>query len=73
LAQGSGRKAQGKTKTEVKTTAKSSFRCRPPGAARAVKILRRRRIRFHDWDLYDAHHAVFEPTRLAPLDLLRAH
>ncbi|MCK7489608.1 MAG: hypothetical protein MZU79_04695 [Anaerotruncus sp.] len=25
------------------------------------------RIRFHDWDLYDAHHAVFQPARfLAP-------
>jgi radical SAM superfamily enzyme YgiQ (UPF0313 family) len=43
-----------------------------PGSDFYGKICEQRRIRFRDWNLYDAHHVVFEPTRLAPLDLQRA-
>jgi hypothetical protein len=30
------------------------------------------RIQFHDWALYDAHHAVFKPKRLSLFELQRA-
>ncbi|MBE0712714.1 MAG: radical SAM protein, partial [Candidatus Aminicenantes bacterium] len=30
------------------------------------------RIRFHDWALYDAHHAVFQPARFSLPDLQKA-
>jgi hypothetical protein len=30
------------------------------------------RIRFHDWTLYDGHHAVFQPARLSLFDLQKA-
>ena len=43
-----------------------------PGSAFYDKVCDQRRIRFRDWNLYDAHHVVFEPTKLAPLDLQRA-
>jgi len=43
-----------------------------PGSDFYAKVCDQQRIRFHDWNLYDAHHVVFEPTRLAPLDLQRA-
>ncbi|MBN2346543.1 MAG: radical SAM protein [Candidatus Aminicenantes bacterium] len=43
-----------------------------PGSDFYDRICAQQRIRFHDWNLYDAHHVVFDPTRLAPLDLQRA-
>jgi radical SAM superfamily enzyme YgiQ (UPF0313 family) len=43
-----------------------------PGSEFYGTVCAQQRIRFHDWNLYDAHHVVFEPTRLAPLDLQRA-
>jgi radical SAM superfamily enzyme YgiQ (UPF0313 family) len=43
-----------------------------PGSAFYNKVSDQQRIRFRDWNLYDAHHVVFEPTKLAPLDLQRA-
>jgi radical SAM superfamily enzyme YgiQ (UPF0313 family) len=43
-----------------------------PGSDFYAKACAQKRIRFSDWNLYDAHHVVFEPTRLAPLDLQRA-
>jgi radical SAM superfamily enzyme YgiQ (UPF0313 family) len=30
------------------------------------------RLRFHDWALYDAHHAVFQPARFSLFDLQKA-
>lgn len=43
-----------------------------PGSEFYARIQAERRIRFADWNLYDAHHVVFEPHRFAPLDLQRA-
>ncbi len=43
-----------------------------PGSDFYGKVCEQQRIRFRDWNLYDAHHVVFEPTKLAPLDLQRA-
>ena len=43
-----------------------------PGSDFYRQVCAQQRIRFRDWNLYDAHHVVFEPTRLAPLDLQRA-
>ncbi len=43
-----------------------------PGSEFYNKVCAQDRIRFRDWNLYDAHHVVFEPTRLEPLDLQRA-
>ncbi len=43
-----------------------------PGSDFYGRISAEQRIRFRDWNLYDAHHVVFEPTRMAPLDLQRA-
>jgi len=43
-----------------------------PGSDFYSKVCEQQRIRFRDWNLYDAHHVVFEPNKLAPLDLQRA-
>jgi radical SAM superfamily enzyme YgiQ (UPF0313 family) len=43
-----------------------------PGSEFYDRVCAQDRIRFRDWNLYDAHHVVFEPTRLEPLDLQRA-
>jgi radical SAM superfamily enzyme YgiQ (UPF0313 family) len=43
-----------------------------PGSDFYSKVCEQQRIRFRDWNLYDAHHVVFEPSKLAPLDLQRA-
>ena len=43
-----------------------------PGSAFYDKIAAENRIRFHDWALYDAHHAVFQPARLSLPDLQKA-
>ncbi len=43
-----------------------------PGSDFYSQVCRQQRIRFRDWNLYDAHHVVFEPAKLAPLDLQRA-
>jgi hypothetical protein len=43
-----------------------------PGSAFYDRIASENRIRFHDWALYDAHHAVFQPARFSLPDLQRA-
>jgi radical SAM superfamily enzyme YgiQ (UPF0313 family) len=43
-----------------------------PGSAFYDQIAAEDRIRFHDWALYDAHHAVFQPARLSLPDLQKA-
>jgi radical SAM superfamily enzyme YgiQ (UPF0313 family) len=43
-----------------------------PGSAFYDRISAEDRIRFHDWALYDAHHAVFQPARLSLPDLQKA-
>ncbi len=43
-----------------------------PGSDFYNKVCEQQRIRFRDWNLYDAHHVVFEPKKLAPIDLQRA-
>jgi len=43
-----------------------------PGSAFYDRIATEGRIRFHDWALYDAHHAVFQPARFSLPDLQRA-
>jgi radical SAM superfamily enzyme YgiQ (UPF0313 family) len=43
-----------------------------PGSDFYKEVCQQQRIRFRDWNLYDAHHVVFEPRKLAPLDLQRA-
>ena len=43
-----------------------------PGSDFYNKACEQQRIRFRDWNLYAAHHVVFEPAKLAPLDLQRA-
>ena len=43
-----------------------------PGSEFFEKMQAENRLRFHDWSLYDAHHAVFEPARLSIFDLQRA-
>ena len=43
-----------------------------PGSAFYDKISAENRIRFHDWALYDAHHAVFQPARFSLPDLQKA-
>lgn len=35
-------------------------------------LMREKRIRFRDWSLYDAHHAVCKPSRLSLFELQRA-
>jgi len=43
-----------------------------PGSAFYDQIAAENRIRFHDWTLYDAHHAVFQPARFSLPDLQKA-
>ena len=43
-----------------------------PGSAFYDRITAENRIRFHDWALYDAHHAVFQPARFSLPDLQKA-
>jgi radical SAM superfamily enzyme YgiQ (UPF0313 family) len=43
-----------------------------PGSAFYDRIASENRIRFHDWALYDAHHAVFQPARFSLPDLQKA-
>lgn len=43
-----------------------------PGSEFYDRVCAQNRIRFRDWNLYDAHHVVFEPVGLEPLDLQRA-
>ena len=43
-----------------------------PGSAFYDRIAAENRIRFHDWALYDAHHAVFQPARISLPDLQKA-
>lgn len=43
-----------------------------PGSEFYNKARAEHRIRFKDWALYDAHHVVFEPAHLFPVDLQRA-
>jgi radical SAM superfamily enzyme YgiQ (UPF0313 family) len=43
-----------------------------PGSAFYDQISAQNRIRFHDWALYDAHHAVFQPARFSLPDLQKA-
>ncbi|MCX6569013.1 MAG: radical SAM protein, partial [Candidatus Aminicenantes bacterium] len=43
-----------------------------PGSAFYDRIAAENRIRFHDWALYDAHHAVFQPARFSLPDLQKA-
>jgi len=43
-----------------------------PGSAFYDQIASENRIRFHDWTLYDAHHAVFQPARFSLPDLQKA-
>ena len=43
-----------------------------PGSDFFDQACSEQRIRFRDWSLFDAHHAVFEPKRLTLSDLQRA-
>ncbi|RPI01429.1 MAG: radical SAM protein [Calditrichaeota bacterium] len=43
-----------------------------PGSEFYDQVTDEKRIQFHDWALYDAHHAVFKPKRLSLFDLQRA-
>ena len=43
-----------------------------PGSEFYSQVTDEKRIQFHDWALYDAHHAVFKPKRLSLFDLQRA-
>jgi anaerobic magnesium-protoporphyrin IX monomethyl ester cyclase len=43
-----------------------------PGSEFYDQMIRENRIRFHDWTLYDAQHAVFEPKQISLHDLQRA-
>ena len=43
-----------------------------PGSEFYDRIAAEKRIAFHDWTLYDAHHAVFQPARLSLFDLQKA-
>jgi radical SAM superfamily enzyme YgiQ (UPF0313 family) len=43
-----------------------------PGSAFYDRIAAENRIRFSDWSLYDAHHAVFQPARFSLPDLQKA-
>ncbi|MBN2089771.1 radical SAM protein [candidate division KSB1 bacterium] len=43
-----------------------------PGSEFYNQVTGEKRIQFHDWTLYDAHHAVFKPKRLSLFDLQRA-
>jgi radical SAM superfamily enzyme YgiQ (UPF0313 family) len=43
-----------------------------PGTGFYEQMKEENRIRFQDWSLYDAHHAVFEPKHMNQFDLQRA-
>jgi len=43
-----------------------------PGSAFYDQMKAEKRLRFHDWALYDAHHAVFQPARFSLPDLQKA-
>jgi radical SAM superfamily enzyme YgiQ (UPF0313 family) len=43
-----------------------------PGSEFYNRMEAEHRLRFRDWALYDAHHAVFEPARLSLFDLQKA-
>jgi radical SAM superfamily enzyme YgiQ (UPF0313 family) len=43
-----------------------------PGSEFYNQVTREKRIQFHDWALYDAHHAVFKPKRLSLFELQQA-
>jgi radical SAM superfamily enzyme YgiQ (UPF0313 family) len=43
-----------------------------PGSDFYDQAMRENRIHFRDWSLYDAHHAVFKPSRLTLFELQRA-
>ena len=43
-----------------------------PGSEFYDRMQAEHRLRFRDWALYDAHHAVFEPARFSLLDLQKA-
>jgi radical SAM superfamily enzyme YgiQ (UPF0313 family) len=43
-----------------------------PGSEFYDQVIQENRIQFHDWALYDAHHAVFKPKRLSLFELQRA-
>jgi radical SAM superfamily enzyme YgiQ (UPF0313 family) len=43
-----------------------------PGSNFFTRMERQKRIAFHDWNLYDAHHVVFQPKRFSLYDLQRA-
>jgi len=43
-----------------------------PGSEFYNRMEAENRLRFRDWALYDAHHAVFQPARFSLLDLQRA-
>jgi len=43
-----------------------------PGSEFYDRMKAEKRLRFHDWALYDAHHAVFQPARFTLPDLQRA-
>jgi radical SAM superfamily enzyme YgiQ (UPF0313 family) len=43
-----------------------------PGSEFYDQMIREKRIRFHDWTLYDAQHAVFEPKKISLDELQRA-
>ncbi len=43
-----------------------------PGSAFYDRVNEQHRIKFYDWSLYDAHHAVFQPAHFSLFDLQRA-
>jgi radical SAM superfamily enzyme YgiQ (UPF0313 family) len=43
-----------------------------PGSEFFEKMKSEHRLKFGDWALYDAHHAVFQPARLSLVDLQKA-
>ena len=43
-----------------------------PGSEFYNQMCAQGRIAFHDWSLYDAHHVVFRPRQLSPLELQKA-
>ena len=43
-----------------------------PGSEFYNQVAQENRIQFHDWALYDAHHAVFKPKRLSLFELQQA-
>ncbi len=43
-----------------------------PGSDFYDQMCTEKRIQFHDWNLYDAHHVVFRPARFSLFDLQKA-